>query len=262
MRKVISIAIIIVVFMMSCKTSQNGISITEQEALVKTKKATIRFKGADKNVTWKVDITDSTIVYNSVLNPEGYVFTEVKRETIMDIPGIGYSGTDIYGNKVRVEVIKKDCQDDMLEKTWPFEVRVSLEIVEGKELGESAIYGCGEFIADPRLNQTWYVESYKGKTVPVINPEKQPILKFITEKGMLHANMGCNGITGQYELMEYRMYFSPNFMMTEMYCEGLMELEHDFSKMIAGNTFEYQFRGDQLIFSDLNGVELLILSSK
>jgi heat shock protein HslJ len=150
----------------------------------------------------------------------------------------------------------------MMEKVWPYRVRVELTVASGAEMSENAIEGCGEFYEDERLDGTWFLVSFKGQELPTVKKDKSPIISFNTEKNLMNANMGCNGIGGAYELMENTMYFNSNFMSTQMYCEGLMGLEKDFSKAIAGKTFKYSFLGKNVVFSTMDGVDVLILKHK
>ena len=246
----------------SCQSKKAQSSTDKEAKEVKEPKVykdgyELLFEGSGHEPEWNVRVTEDKIVYTNINFPEPMVFSLERTTHIMDVSGIGYIGKNEKGEQVMVQVLQEKCEDTMADKQLPFSVDVSIASVSN--LGQR---GCGEFIEDERLGKTWYLETFKGKTVSKVDSGSRPLMKFDRKKNRLNANMGCNGIGGGYEVMEDRIFFSKGFMSTQMYCEGVMALERDFTSMIAGKTFIYSFKGQTLIFKDLNGVELITLRSK
>jgi heat shock protein HslJ len=197
-----------------------------------------------------------------MMNEEGHIFYDVKRNQVMDVAGVGYSGSDNLGNSILVQVFYQKCKDTMSDEEKPFRVSVELNVADGVDQGEQGLNGCGEYTEDKRLNGTWIVATFKGKEVVAVSGNKIPVVGFDTEKNSISANMGCNGMGGNYEIMDNKMFISPNFMSTQMYCEGLMALEKDFSSSFAGKTVTIQFKEKILVLFDMEGKELLTLKRK
>lgn len=213
------------------------------------------FKGSGHDPKWTVSVGDSEIIYTNSDIPDTMHFSIIKTTHIMDIVGIGYLGKNSRGEQVTVQVLKEKCTTENEGETYPFSVDVS--IAKFKNMGKR---GCGLFIEDERLKKEWFLESFKGQEIPDNETGSRPIMKFDTKKHRLNANMGCNGIGGGYDLMENTIYFNAGFMSTQMYCEGIMELERNFTEAMAGKTLKYNFKGNRLIITNLNGVEIMTFS--
>jgi len=262
-RVLIVISTILILGMtISCKTKKVQSSSTEETAEVKEPKVykdgyELIFKGSGHEPEWSVEVTEGQIIYKNINLPEPMIITLERTTHIMDVAGIGYLGKTKNGEAVTVQVLKEKCEDTMANKEFPFSVDVTVGNMNN--LGQR---GCGEFIEDERLKKEWFLETFKGQAIKKVDMGSRPVLKFNTKKNQLNANMGCNGIGGGYLVMEDRIFFNPGFMSTQMFCEGKMELEKDFTKMIAGKTFVYSFKGQTLIFKNLNGVEMMTLRNK
>lgn len=258
MKNIIFGILAITLVVASCKTKSE---ISEKK---KSKKPLyeMTFEGQGNEPAWHVDITKDEIFYNSLVNQDGYRFRNIERHEIMDVGGVSYSGSDSYGNSIRVQVTYQQCRDTMEDKIWPCRVSVELNATDGEEMGENGIRGCGEFHEDKRMEGDWMVDTLNGSPVIAVNENKIPTVSFDIEKNRISANMGCNGIGGGYNLMEDKIYIDKNFMSTQMYCEGVMELENSFSKLVVGKTFKMSFIDKQMILTNLEGKEVVVLKRK
>ena len=216
------------------------------------------FTGWAKDTSWKVELTDSAIIVFMEKDQEKLVFSNIKRHAIMDVAGIGYHATDVHGHQISLEVFKEECIVAQGKKhSFRCDVSFTMENLENEK--EINISGCGDYLGDERLNSNWQILKFKGSPISIIDSNRVPLIEFNTINAQINANMGCNGIGGIYILMENSMYFSPNFMSTQMYCEGAMQLEQDFTEAVSGKTLKYFFRNDQLILKSMDGDEILIL---
>lgn len=256
------LVIVLTVISSSCQTKKAQSSTDKDLKEVKEPKVykdgyELIFKGSGHEPDWNVKVTEDKVVYTNIKFPEEMVFNLTRTTHIMDVAGIGYIGKNEKGEQVTVQVLKEECVDTMADKQYPFSVDVS--IANASNMGQR---GCGEFVEDERLGKTWYVETINGRAIPEVESGSRPLMKFDTKKNRLNANMGCNGIGGTYELMENRISFSKGFLSTQMYCEDIMDLERVFKSMVVGKTLVYSFKGQTLIFKNLNGVEMMTLKSK
>lgn len=216
----------------------------------------LQFKGVGHEPEWNVMVTDSTIVYRNINLPEEMNFPNSNTYHIMDVAGLSYSGTNSKGERIHVQILKESCQDTMMDLESPFSVDVSLG---DRNLGTR---GCGEYLEDGRLNGKWFLETFRGKDIPESDPELRPAITFTSKTNQIGCYMGCNSMGGGYILMENRIMFNPGFVSTLMHCDDKMGLENEFSKVIVGQTIEYKFKGSRLIFSHVNGTELMSFRNK
>lgn len=208
----------------------------------------LNFNAIGNEPGWNVKVSESQITYRSMNMEDKLVFTDLKMDRIMDVAGLAYFGMNDKGQTIRIQILKEKCSDTMSDKDWPFSVLVNL-VSDGKA---EDMRGCGEYILDPRLNEKWILKELGGSAVIAKNAEKKPMILFNTEKQIVQANMGCNGIGGAYELMENTIYFDDRFMSTQMYCEDVMELEGQFTELFMGKSLKYHFESDVLIFTNFN----------
>ena len=260
MRKnIIIVAVLVIgVFGFSCnkKANPNESVKTTTSEVKHVSSYNLKFIGQGNEPAWKVVVTENEIVYTS-LNLKGeLVFKNVQINPIMDIAGVGYSGTDKTGNTITVQAIKKDCSDTMADKTWPFQVSVTMAVAQE----ENGLKGCGEYVADERLAGIWYLKTLNGKKVKVKNENKKPQMELVLNSNKVSANMGCNGIGGGFSLMNNTLYFDENFMSTQMYCEGVMELETEFTKSLVSKSLKYTFENHNLVLTDYSGKVVMTFS--
>ena len=95
-----------------------------------------------------------------------------------------------------------------------------------------------------------------GKPVEELRNGKVPFIQFDTKKNQLGADMGCNGISGGYTLLENQIFFSQGLARTLMYCDGVMDLEEQFAKMVTGKIVVYSFKGNRLFFHTRENIQL------
>ncbi len=116
--------------------------------------------------------------------------------------------------------------------------------------------GCGFFLADPRLNNTWLLD--------FINDERQesedypkgfPTLEFNLSKNTISGTDGCNNIRSQIEVMGTRIRFSP-FLSTKMACSNT-KAEKIFNALLSGKQVDYFFKDNNLVFSLINDSKLV-----
>lgn len=242
-----------------CSSFKKGKSLNDETSQVEPKVYEdgfeLLFEGEGSNPKWKVTVSKSEIVYINENFPEAMHFSLIRTTHIMDVAGIGYAGKNEKGEQVIVQVLKEACALDSLSQPLTFSVDVTIANVQG--MGKR---GCGQFVEDERLKKTWYLESLKGNEIPENNVGTRPNIKMDINKNLLSANMGCNSMVGGYFLMENNLYFNPGFASTKMFCDGVMDLERNFSESITGKTLKYNFKGNRLILTNLNGVEIMTFS--
>tara|TARA_R110002050_G_scaffold109799_1_gene221403 strand:+ start:133497 stop:134282 length:786 start_codon:yes stop_codon:yes gene_type:complete len=248
--------VLLFLFGFACKSGYNPAgSADNSEISANAGSYQMTFKAQGNEPGWKVITTPNRMVYSYNNGQDSVVYAQIQINNIMDVAGISYTGITEDGKRISLQVFKEKCSDTMADKQWDF--RCKLSVFDGNE--ETKLTGCGEFLEDGRLEGNWGIKTYKGKPVAIKNKNRKPTMNFDTQRNAVGGNMGCNGVGGSYELMENKMYFSPNFMSTQMYCEGVMELEKDFTQLISGHTLKYSFVENTLVLTKMDGEVVMTL---
>jgi heat shock protein HslJ len=200
---------------------------------------------------WNVKITDENIIYRNINFPDTMKFSHSKPQNMEDKVGLVYSGKNEKGETIRVEIVKEKCQDTMADKEFDCQVKVFFS--SNQMIGEP---GCGEFVEDPRLQKKWILETMNGHPIAELKNGKIPYIQFDPKRNQMGADMGCNGISGGYTLLGNHIFFSSGLARTLMYCEGVMDLEEQFAKMVTGKTVVYSFKGNRLFFHTKENIQL------
>ena len=106
----------------------------------------------------------------------------------------------------------------------------------------------------------WVLESYgeKGNLKPVLK-DTEVTAKFDSTEGKIGGTAGCNRYFGGYETNKTELTIIPPIGSTMMYCEGLMDQEQEFLKILEG-TESYQVKDGKLQIT--SGNKLLIFKQK
>ena len=107
--------------------------------------------------------------------------------------------------------------------------------------------GCGKYLYDPQLNNTWVLESIKD-----IEQQKNmftkglPEIKFDIQKGTVTGRDGCNNFGGNITIEGNRIRFN-NMYQTKIYCKNNNDaFEKMIKENISGKLASYYFKEGKL----------------
>ena len=105
----------------------------------------------------------------------------------------------------------------------------------------------------------WVLESYgeKGNLQPALEGS-EPTAKFDSTEGQVSGSAACNHYFGGYEINKDKLSFGP-VASTEMWCEGKMDQEDEFLKILQ-TAETYQVKDGKLQIT--SGNKLLIFKRK
>lgn len=105
----------------------------------------------------------------------------------------------------------------------------------------------------------WRLVALRGTALPANKRGKEAHLRFDVE-GRVSGNAGCNSLMGSYEMSAgNRLRFGP-LATTEMYCEGDMDTEDEFLKVLnSADNFSLAPTGDTLYLQKARMAPLAVL---
>ena len=106
--------------------------------------------------------------------------------------------------------------------------------------------GCGKYLFDHRLNDSWVLESINNETQTAVDFEKGlPKLEFNLQTNNMNGSDGCNNIRSNIEVKGNRIKFSP-FMSTKMACNK-NKAERVFNELLSDKLVDYYLENNKLI---------------
>jgi uncharacterized membrane protein len=123
----------------------------------------IYFRAAGNEPFWSLKISDSGFQFS-------YFTSKVQTFTAPTVAPILGQDTNVKRYRVvtesgqmNIQITQSDCKDSMTGVLSPYTVEVELK------LGSAPIYttykGCGEYITDVRLHNTWVLEAMNAKSI-------------------------------------------------------------------------------------------------
>ena len=155
--------------------------------------------------------------------------------------------------QMNIQIIQNDCKDSMTGVLSPYTVEVELK------LGTAPIFitykGCGEYITDARLHDTWILETMNRK--PIGNDDFSmgfPRLEINTKSNHFYGFAGCNGMSGSIFFEKELLRFT-KIATTRKMCQT-QNKEMDFIKILQ-STSSYELSNGKLILRNTSGEELI-----
>ena len=106
--------------------------------------------------------------------------------------------------------------------------------------------GCGKYLFDHRLNDSWVLESINNIPQPASNFAKGlPRMEFNLQTNKMTGSDGCNNISSNIEVKGNRIQFSP-FISTKMACNN-NKVEKIFAEMLSNTLVDYYLENGKLI---------------
>jgi heat shock protein HslJ len=202
------------------------------------------FKATGNEPFWLLEIDFDNSMHFKTLNGIDITTNISKGEKAMDADVTRYVGqTDT--SELIVQIFNQECIDDMSGKKSDFGVTINYK--KNKEDDYENYKGCGNYLANERLNAKWELESINSKP---INKEdfnlKIPVLQFDLSEKRVSGNAGCNSFSGPIELLGKSIKFG-NLISTKMACQD-MKFENEFFKGITNRTIPYSVTSGKLQF--------------
>ena len=236
-----------VVFFSSCKTGSKttiGNIITAQrnimpaDSMIQKLKKGIDLVGKGNNpATWSLEIDfDKMVSFSSGDGNNLYVLPAFDKKEIS-------TGIETYRLKtdlgpMTIVVFTTACTG--IEAGEQFNKKIEVTI------SNKRYTGCGKYLFDHRLNDSWILESVDNKIQSAADFSKGlPRMEFNLLSNKMNGSDGCNSINSTIEVKGNRIHFSP-FAGTRMACNNSMA-EKIFLTMLSNKLVDYYMENDKLI---------------
>ncbi len=217
----------------------------KQKFLMEKNQKGIDFYAVGNEPFWSLDMDfEKGFQFN---NLDGLEFNTpaVKPDKAMDANVIRYRSVTESG-EIIVQLNQIECSDTMSGQKFNYSILIDLKT--NKDSDYKIYKGCGDFIPDFRLHNIWAIIEVDGLTVKPENfKNKIPRLEiFISEEKVL-GHDGCNNFSGSAVTQNGKIIFG-NLISTMMACSENTEISSKIGKVLSGNSLQYKFENNQLVF--------------
>ena len=153
-----------------------------------------------------------------------------------------------------ITMIKEKCQDNMSGENFSYKVRV--EAKNSKDANYKTFDGCGKFLYDTRLYDTYVMEEMTGFNFKKEKLTKgMPTFEFNLTDMRFGGHGGCNSLSGPIEVVSNKITFG-NLMATLMACPN-MKVEKAIVSALNQKTVTYSI--DKMNLTILSGKTKMVL---
>ena len=254
--RIILISILFIQTFASCNTtkrSSNNIKKSQQQLIYKDSTTATQLRSGidfiaygDKPVSWKLEMDyekDFTLYVSNQKIIKGKPVIPTK---IADVAGETYF-TKNNNQRFNISIFKEKCEVGLSKEI--FSKKVYVETID------TTYEGCGNYIIDYRLNDTWLLDYIDNEEQFALNyHNKIPTLTFNLIKNKMKGFNGCNNIESNIEIKGNRIQFSTFF-------SNLITCENDnaallMNEYLSTHLVEYFFRDDKLVLQLANDTRL------
>jgi heat shock protein HslJ/uncharacterized membrane protein len=150
---------------------------------------------------------------------------------------------------------EKPCTDTMSGERFAYTVEV-----QAKPASDTLFQnftGCGDYVPDMRLTDTWMVEQVEGVPLkPVSFMKGLPRLELSARERRLNGHDGCNRIGGAFSTKRNTITFK-QLMSTRMFC-ATPDGTPDIGALFAEKTYDFEFGNNRLYLKKDNKIILIL----
>lgn len=198
------------------KDSTTVESAATEVATTEVSPTEVYYKGVGTEPFWWLKISDGAIEFTSLV--EGYEsFITPHTEPILAADAnVKMYSIQTESVSLRIEIVQGDCSDGMSDRK--FNYSTSVEIRRGKDTESKVFEGCGEYVADYRLNDIWVLEEMEGQQITPSDFENElPRVEINTSANRFVGFAGCNEMKGTLFSEKSRLRFT-RVATTKMMC--------------------------------------------
>jgi len=204
---------------------------------LETKRAAgVDFYAAGNEPGWSLEMDLGKVIRFKPQNGGAFNAPAPERKQIPDV-GVTSYYTVTESGTLTVKIFNQTCTDNMSGQSYPRKVEVTMN--------EKTFSGCGTYLVDNRLNDTWVLQSLHGQEVRNENAGKEiPFLAFNPKEGRMSGSTGCNRINGKADVEGKWLVLGPTAS-TLMHCTNA-QYEAAFLMALAPGMLQYHIKDDQL----------------
>jgi Heat shock protein len=215
--------------------------LSTQEKIETISFGTPIFKGGGNEPFWSLQIDEAhQITLKSIDNHQFKLtapITGISR--INDANALNIMANLIDG-KITVMLLENSCQDNMSDKKYSHGLQV---LIKKDNIENPILYkGCGNYLNDYLVNNSWKLESINGKNIVNLGLEKTPTLKINLLENKISGFASCNTFFGNASLKKGKLEFK-NIALTKKACKDNI-IEPAFVKLLNDHAQKHAITKD------------------
>lgn len=214
----------------------------------------IDFTARGNEPFWSLDIDFETgIRFTSLTEITEFNSSKFAEEEIDRVGGTRYRAESEEGELV-ITIIEENCFDTMSGEKFSHSVDVEIKRAIDDEFYK--FKGCGNYLADYRLNDIWLMTEMTG--VELVKDQLQkglPVFEFHLKENRFTGHAGCNNLSGKIEVKGSTISFG-SIAGTKMMCPN-MSVENAVINVLAGNTLKYKIEKLHLTLTNNDGIKMV-----
>jgi heat shock protein HslJ/uncharacterized membrane protein len=241
---------------MGCKSLDDRMENADIDA--ETYSENTYFKASGNDPFWSLEIeNDSIKLKSSTTGTEIFKIASVNPSRAEDNDVKMYQ----INNKaveMNIQITKGNCENSTTGVISPYYVTTVLK--RKTDSKPNVFSGCGKYILDRRLNDTWVLEQLNGKKMSRSDFQNEmPRLEINTGKNHFTGYAGCNQISGSI-FFEKDVFRFSNITSTKMMCKP-QNKEPQFLKILQSATI-FAIEDNKLLLSNATGNQMVFKKSK
>lgn len=207
------------------------------------------FKSSGTEPFWGLTISDYEIVFNTI--GDSMVFPYIEPILALDANVKLYRLKSKFA-QLNIQILQQICINSMSGNTFPYSVSIEYKKNTASEFEK--VSGCGQYVTDYRLHDSWILEELNGKKISVENfSNKLPLIEINSNNNTFLGFAGCNEMNGSLFFEKEKLQFI-NLTITKMKCESSNK-ESEFITALQ-STNHYQIENNRLILSNPSGIKI------
>ncbi|WP_224489952.1 META domain-containing protein [Robertkochia flava] len=211
------------------------------------------FKGSGNEPFWNVELSEEGISFTSLI--EGYESLSTPLPEVIRAADANIKRYRANTEKTQLDltIAQDSCADTMADKQYGY--RVTLEIRTGADTEAKTLSGCGDYLADPRLQDIWVLEQLGEETVQKEWFAKElPYMEINTSEKSFTGYAGCNQMRGSLFTENTLLRFTRVITTRKACIPG--NREGDFLQNLNRVT-SWKIENNRLWLSNPNGLQLV-----
>lgn len=235
-------------------TESSPIEGQSQDFLYKLWAQGIDFYARGNEPFWNLDMDFDQRFQFTVLN--GLNLNTPSTEGVLaQDTGITRYHAKIESGELVIFTNEKPCTDTMSGERFAYTVEVQAK--PASDTSFRNFTGCGDYVPDMRLTDTWMVEQVEGVPLkPASFMKGLPTLELSTKERRLNGHDGCNRIGGAFSTKRNTITFK-QLMSTRMFC-ATPDGTPDIGALLAEKTYDFEFGNNRLYLKKDNKIILIL----
>ena len=212
------------------------------------------FTGKAPKKQWLLSISTDEIKFASDVKGQSFTLPYVKPTMAPQANKRTYK-LAAADRTIEISIEEGSCSDSISKTRYNHIVKVVQK--RGEEPQSVISSGCGNYVADAKLNTVWILQELRGKkVVPADFGNELPYIDLHTDISEFTGFAGCNRIKGRLEVFENSVLKFSEVVATKMAC--LPENKENIFLQALQSTTKTEMQGRLLVLSNSSGIQAIL----